>query len=130
MRTVKASEVLSHVILLAAKYPQAKYIRPNPNACMNFTGKVEEGPEEEGCIIGQALRRMGLNESNCPDQCAVRHLAGFLSYDDAIGTLEVIERDIPHVAELLARIQEAQDDGFCWGEALSLALTYIAEEMK
>jgi hypothetical protein len=53
-------QLIDKVKELARQYPNAVYQRPHSNksACYYDKGKVENGPETEGCIFGHALRAL------------------------------------------------------------------------
>lgn len=107
MKTVKASEVLAKVIQLAVQYPKARYYTDN-KVCYNFNGKVDDGPDSEGCIIGQAMQLLGFTPQNCPDGMAV---SGLISRG-------IIEKD-KDVGTQLQYIQTYQDQKVAWGLVLN-----------
>lgn len=107
---LNSKTILDNVVTLIKKYPEAKYFPPGGKlgACFNNRGKVVDGPKEEGCIIGQACR-----------------MSGVTLEDGEGGVLSAYNRrefqDENGIRFILRRVQERQDSGYTWKEALETA---------
>lgn len=68
---ITVSQIYNEVEKLVNEYPEAIY----KGHCNYITGKVENGPKEEGCIIGQAIRRLDPGfDFGCRDGSPIGHL--------------------------------------------------------
>lgn len=56
----KLPELIQAVRDLAAEYPDAVYFHDAAEVCSYSAGKAENGPDQCGCLIGQAMRLAGL----------------------------------------------------------------------
>lgn len=109
---VYVSDVIAEVVKLATEYPHAVYQPVDGTRCEYKSGRVEYGPTEQGCIFGQALRR--LNVVFCDDLIPVV---------DLLKKLEI--RSNPTVMDTIAaeslwcsNFQRYQDSGDSWGSIL------------
>jgi hypothetical protein len=88
---------------LGEKYPDAIYeklpIEMGPQRCSYSKGKVINGPEREGCIIGQALVELGIDLECVKDNNSINNY--FESCEEA---------------DWLCDVQDLQDRGKSWGE--------------
>lgn len=112
---VNIFELLARVILLAKKYPEAIYQKAEGEyTCRNFIGKVLNGPDEEGCIVGQSLRELGVDET-----CKLANYGGVtrLVHD------RIVTSDLT-AEQTLIDIQCYQDNGYTWGRSVKMALGY------
>lgn len=57
---ISAIELVTEIMRLAKKYPNAVYTPPKKgsNGCSYFEGVVNDGPQQCGCIFGQAVRNL------------------------------------------------------------------------
>lgn len=109
MTSIKASFLLGVVLDIAKKYPQGRYTKPcGSYNCCNCRGVVVDGPDTPGCIVGQALQKLGI----IIDMGGISHLVD-------IGLIEIDSRA---AFEFLSEIQFRQDGGHRWEEAVTLAL--------
>jgi hypothetical protein len=90
---------------LAFEYPNATYRSTDPRgACHYYRGVVENGPPEEGCIMGHAARRADLSE-----------------LVERMQTPEPIHHIMANCGGWLRCVQLGQDKGRTWGEAVRYA---------
>lgn len=85
---------------------------------------AHHGPDGEltpGCIVGYVLHAAGapLRELH---QYEGQHAAALLGGLRAARLIEITDRDLERVNDLLGRAQRHQDRGVPWGAALRLAL--------
>lgn len=105
---VTADDVLAEVRKLASEYPDATYSGP----CSYVVGYAGPG---RGCLIGQALRRLGFtkeqldNVDDGPASYALRRL-----------NIPTYVFDSWKSVRILDQIQIYQDDGTPWGEAVGI----------
>ena len=115
------TELECQVLKLAQESPDFVYNPSGQSATCSYTGpararvtdvddaaytQVAIGPECSGCLFGQALQRMGLDfKEVCYDlqMSCLRDLLGFGFHYD-----------------YLQKVQEKQDTGKSWGEAIKL----------
>lgn len=120
---ITAKQIEQEVRRLAREYPEAMYISPDEGfgGCYYEKGKVERGPEQPGCLIGQALRNLkpGLKLDNGDQSDSIENLAYGLTME---------EFELPNdLLNWLSHVQRAQDRGVTWGKAVNYA---DAELMK
>lgn len=102
------------IVKLCEEYPYGKYIKtqgPGPT-CMYTKGVVMNGPETQGCVVGQAISRV------CPDKfryCVVKENSGG----------NISPAYILFNSDFISSVQSNQDDGNTWGESLRLAKSYL-----
>lgn len=109
---VYVSDVIAEVVKLATEYPHAEYRPVDGMHCQYKSGKLDNGPKEQGCIFGQALRR--LNVVFCDELTPVLGLLKILEIHSNSTDTDII------TAELLwcAKFQSAQDGSESWGSIL------------
>lgn len=101
---------------LAEEFPNAIY-RNRP--CLYNSGIVENGPETEGCIFGQALSILHPEDKESFDRTSCFETINNIS--------ELIERLYPDMkedgraCEWFYRVQVAQDTGSTWLNAVKSA---------
>lgn len=113
---------------LATDYPNAVYVPPSgeigDGKCFYTRGDVSDGPERSGCIVGQAVVMArpeledGLKEVDYASMGA-EDLLRDLSLD-----LELEEEELHWINS----VQEHQDMGDCWSEAVREADEEMDEE--
>lgn len=109
MTSIKVSVLLGVVLDIAKQFPQGRYTKPcGSYNCCNCRGVVQDGPDTPGCIVGQALQKLGI----IIDMGGVENLR-------EIGLIEVDSRA---AFEFLSEIQFRQDGGDRWEKAVTLAL--------
>lgn len=125
MKKVTIDDVVSTVKELAKKYPNARYCLPKGSGsggCENVRGIVENGPPEEGCIIGQSLRILGVPEDLIDGEYGVEESLDLCSiHYESFGEMLPIT--------FLIEVQENQDTGDTWGDAVEKA-TEAVEDCK
>lgn len=108
---ITVRNVIDQVISLAKEYPEAKYY--SEFGCYYHIGKVTDGPEEEGCVFGQALRKLGFkNEQFCGS--IIADVFCYLNIES--------DAEPAHGANMeyswCQSFQFHQDQGHCWGDIL------------
>lgn len=110
--------LLTEIRKLADESPACKYERPTKGfagACFYTKGVCTNG--SEGCIIGQALAKLGHIEKLVEfDECGGKNAEAAIH---ALG-LTISETDV----QWCSRVQRAQDGGRCWGYAVGYAEGY------
>jgi hypothetical protein len=95
---------------LAKQTPDFVYTPERPGGSCSYVGGGDSNyPEQRGCIIGQAARQVGVEIPPGCDSDPIQEIA------------EEYRRKYPRSFEKLCVIQELQDNGFAWGQALSTA---------
>lgn len=104
--TFSVSDLIAKVREIAAERGDVTYCYEE--ACCYASGECSDG--SIGCVFGQAFAALGIDPA---------------SFDDSpIPTIGHIIRRSRHAGEQLAwceRVQERQDAGYTWGEAVSIA---------
>ncbi len=110
--TIKA--LVREVRELVEEYPNARY--SNDTGCSYTLGEVVNGPQHDGCIIGQAAKRLGIME-------LFRYGDGEAIHGETVADiLSVrlgIDKDDPGL-EWLNKVQHEQDLGAPWGQAVDV----------
>ena len=114
MKKIKASEIEQEVRSIAEKNPDFVYDRPDPNrGCLYaYDGKPS-------CIVGHALSNLGVEIE------FLQHLD--TAIDGGVGVLEALqtydefEIDDDQAADLVSLVQNFQDSGVPWGQAVEAA---------
>ena len=104
-------KIVEEVRALAEKYPNAVYQHVD-SWCHNLKGKVDNGPDCEGCLIGQAVRNAGFMFPPCCERDGARSLMYKLGFDKDHS-----------LSRWLGNVQTVQDGGHTWGVAVSVADT-------
>ena len=107
--TKRASTLINRIRKLADKYPGATYTPIDDESCSYTRGKVENGPEQEGCIVGQA---------------AYGYLRIPLDMDrSGVGTLVIDTRVQGSEEEIawMSEVQNQQDGGQTWEASVKAA---------
>lgn len=107
--TIKASAILETVKVLAAEKPDTT------TGCNYFTGD----DNTPCCIVGHAMSRLGYQ----PNTVDTHEWEDFNKYTNVYSLftygIEGFDLDIDYVIlEKLRQVQEAQDTGSTWGEAI------------
>ena len=106
-----AAEIVTQVRELAAKYPKAQYHKEEGSAYCDYEfGTVTNGPDTPGCIMGQAVRLLGVDTSGWG-----RGEIGPILEEEGYE----FPADDSNMDWLLA-VQQRQDSGVTWGEAIKL----------
>lgn len=105
-----AQDVLNKVIEIGNRFPDYSYMSPNDGL---DTCRYTNGADGQGCIVGQALRALGV-----PYDVLARYDQG-LGASASLVAEEILHEDIGEkIAERLDNIQAAQDSGYPWGECV------------
>jgi hypothetical protein len=107
---IKVSEIYTKVVELATKYPNASYFR-YADFCHNVLGKVSNGPEETGCIIGQSIRQIDSTFFDTNPLSGKSSIYGLVN--DGL-----IQNDDEALFMKLRKIQSNQDMSISWGECI------------
>lgn len=106
-----AQDVLNKVIEIGNRFPDYTYKTPNDG--LGTFCLYTDGADGQGCIIGQALRALGVS------------YGVLVTYDRGNGVpaslvvKEILHEDISvKIATLLDDIQGAQDSGYPWGRCV------------
>jgi hypothetical protein len=106
-------QVKDEVVRLAKEYPNAVYCKKS-GSCHNFLGGVKNGPDKEGCIVGQAfsnLREFSEDEKDdYSDACSCDMMRNFCCDFEETSNLSKFVLDV----------QFYQDIGWSWGESVKL----------
>lgn len=116
MSITSVKEIEAKVRELASKYPDAEYQTPD-TACYYTQGRVRNGPEREGCLMGQALIELNPNEEEYLAHQDVGESVGIM---DILGQMHDVPDD-PETSRWLDRVQASQDGGQSWAEAIAHA---------
>lgn len=90
---------------LAETYPNARYNRYG-TGCRYSLGTVDDGPDEDGCIVGQAFRLIGIDPAQFDEETPVPPVHRIT--DEPSGSW-------------ISIVQSRQDIGWTWGQALAEA---------
>lgn len=105
-----AQDVLDKVIEIGNRFPDYSYMSPNDG--LGTFCQYTDGADGQGCIVGQALRALGVpydvlvvyDRGGIPASLVVEKILG-----------SVIDMDI---TDRLNNIQAAQDSGYPWGQCV------------
>ena len=125
--TAGMEDIVEGVRLLARKHPDAVYTMPENQegetiGCAYTRGKVIDGPQSEGCVIGQVL--LGLHY-NPDDLDSYDEFGNWMGVGPAVSGLVTDlgltdEEDDPNFMWLVC-VQMKQDNGTPWGIAVKEA---------
>ena len=113
-KKIKATEIEQEVRSIAEKNPDFVYERPDPNGWCRY---VYDG--KPSCIVGHALANLGVELE------FLQHLD--TAIDGGVGALEALqtydefEIDDNQAADLISLVQNLQDSGVPWGQAVEQA---------
>ena len=129
------NRVIRKVRALAEAYPEARYVQLPGGSCSYYRGTVENGPDSEGCIVGQAI----IPEISVlkPEGDIYELFSDYLnlcvfSWDTPIEALAQFDEDefssyVDHtndaipLLQWLQTVQSYQDGGATWGSAVRQA---------
>lgn len=104
-------EIVTAIRQLAAEMPDFVYKKPDgADNCSNLNGGCEKYPDHTGCIVGQAVRRCGLNVPSEHEFNSARVLI-------SDQTMDVDS----HAVAWISVAQGSQDNGDSWQEAVERA---------
>jgi hypothetical protein len=103
----KIALLINEVEYLAKEYPDFLYKTPGSIGCSNVDGGCDKYPELKGCIVGQALQRLGVDLTEHPKS--------------GIFNILISNRWVFTQAQRsrLEDIQLAQDTGSTWSQAIA-----------
>lgn len=109
---------------LAAKWPNAKYTKCD-GLYLYDKGKVENGPEFEGCIFGQAFRIIGpmlppdFAQHNWPsDYCGKPDVKAIRKL---LNDYYELDESVKNYVYWCNDVQAYQDTGLTWSNSIALA---------
>lgn len=114
LSTDKADSIITKVREIAAKYPNAVYMTDS-GRCLYSDGVVKDGPEQVGCIIGQCVRDEVEPEDMKMWDALCKGVVGIF------GMIDKRTEDIPKNVWWLNTVQQQQDCGRTWGQAVTTA---------
>ncbi len=125
MRLIPTMSHIVHAVRrLATLYPNAIYIEPDDaGACMYTVGEVNNGPQRDGCIIGQALLIEGIaaDASNMENmEVGAPDMLRQLVNDEHLAQ-DIAGIDQSTVRQWFGWVQSVQDGGVTWAEAVRQA---------
>lgn len=120
-KQISSLDIVREVRKLAAEMPDFVYTKENPSAdnCSNTRGGCSKYPDHKGCIVGQAIRRCGLDIHQSLDEASAYAL---------ILPLEI--NDVCTASRWLRRAQRHQDCGNSWENAVYEADRAFPEIVK
>lgn len=107
--TITPKEVEAEIRRLAAESPDNVYRGGEDAGCLYTLGTCTNG--SKGCIVGQALCRLGFEE-----QCKEMDRSGGQNADDMLRACNILGD-----YRWINTVQGAQDEEMKWGEAVELA---------
>ena len=113
---ITAKQILKTVKELAKENPDTVYVSPNDEGlCFYTKGACSNGTE--GCIIGQALVKLGVPKETLAElDEKSQDITGLLRNLDMVDLATFDDNDY---LDELTKIQNRQDSGCSWGEAVS-----------
>lgn len=109
-----AIQVIKAVREVAAEQPDHVYRKPDDASNCHYVDR-DNGDRVPGCLVGQGLWKVGLIDGSLFDDYDVNG-AG------VAGILDYVQIDcLPIQSEWLERVQNRQDAGATWGEAVAYA---------
>lgn len=118
--TITASDVIREVRLLASERPGFNYLsqRPNPSNTLgcSYIGRAVGDRTGEGCIVGQALVKAGVDFEKLAE---VEIASGNLGVDGMLLRLKIESTSTERM--WLRRVQRKQDLGDAWSTAVEYA---------
>ena len=116
IKDVTTQQIWDEMVLLAEQRPDFNYAeQPERNIALGsgcgYAGCFNGRTEGEGCLVGQALGRLGLDQDQLLD------LDRMGAYNSLACHHDNLEYDSPH-AKAIAAAQRLQDEGYSWGDAM------------
>lgn len=113
---IKLNDLQKEVRRLAAEYPNAIY--QSLDGCYYNAGIVANGPDTEGCLLGQAIRNLDpeIFEDIGMDGDDIASLIQYM--DEHFDNSEDKEGNIENWFSI---VQGQQDNGETWSEAVKIA---------
>lgn len=119
--TFTPQDVLNKVIEIGNRFPDFNYrAQTTPNhsiSCRYLSAGFDYSTEQEipgqGCIVGQALRALGVSKE------VLREYEGLAVYNVLLRLLDHEYLAFEKGINSLTLIQDRQDSGCTWGEAVS-----------
>jgi len=110
MSGLTTADLIGEVRALAKEFPKCVY--DSSNGCRYTKGKCENGPDSEGCIIGQAAVRAGGDLTKFEDYTTqgIKHI---------LHHCNIVENRKEYW--WLNEVQKHQDDGTTWEYAVKVA---------
>lgn len=124
---IKLNDLQKEVRRLANQYPNAIYQSPNGfNGCYYNVGIVANGPDTEGCLLGQAIRNLEpeIFEAITADSDDIVSLICIMNED-----FDNSEDEEGDIEKWLSIVQGQQDGGKTWSEAVKIADLNMEEVM-
>lgn len=119
--TFTAEDVVAEVRKIAAEMPDFVYTDQGADlgpgeftAPCSYLGRSVGDEQGQACIVGTALQRLGVSRDDLLEQ------EGNCALDAVRLLLSPTEPRLP-VRYWLAHVQQAQDTGFSWGDAVRMA---------
>ena len=116
---IAAKDLMAEVRKLASEYPDCIV-----NACLYIDAESSQYPDINGCIIGVALRRLGVTEEMCHEAheftCSSIQMAEVRSH---FGVLDASQVEVAW----LYKVQRHQDLKNKWSEAITVADDHIQD---
>lgn len=115
---ISVDELIQEVRRLAKEYPDAIY--QSNNGCFYASLPVVSGPETEGCIIGQALRKFIPIEDSAGIATECKW-GNFIAEELALRGEQFTYSDKDEQINWLSVVQSSQDEGYTWSRSVELA---------
>lgn len=114
-------EVIATLMLLAGQHPDRVYEKPEDgDRCLYFHG------DEPGCIIGHLMSEHGVRASDLTDQSSCGYAGATINGDGIGGLCDAGRLQVSaRAADLMARVQDRQDQGETWFDAVYFALAEV-----
>lgn len=125
MYNVNLFELKDEILKLAAEKPDFVYTKQGvPSNGCSYVGASMHTEGGEGCIIGQALMRLGVSETGLREWesgYSTANSIGRLLYDAEFITVTEMDN---HLIDAIQDTQAGQDTGCSWGEAVISLKTF------
>lgn len=119
-RKVSLQDLKKKVEEIAARHKRGVY-NPRTGICSYSTGIVKDGPQTKGCLLGQALREMGILARVVRkglDKKTVRNILPHVCFKKDLDPGDSYNESL---VDWMCDVQVSQDEGSPWGSCVKSA---------
>lgn len=118
MSNITTQDLIDEVRKIAKEMPDFVYATPFTKGCSYFGRQIGD-PTGQCCIMGQAFKNLGVDTSEIGETHEGVSTVGELIMDSLIPVTYLNYSQV----NWLNNVQRLQDEGFSWGESVSLVDT-------
>lgn len=123
---VTTLDVVNEIKKLAAEMPDFVYVadpehKIGSTGCSYIYGGCNKYPEHCGCIVGQALKRLGIDVAEQHEDAPASLVLRYLGLSDRVGRFVHGANTMLRHSRWISVVQRQQDKGSSWSEAVEAA---------